>query len=79
MLAAIIVLGAIVIALHLLREREHRAWAHERHDLMNRVQHPGYIQAVPSLTLPEPLVPQPEPDEFEQVGTIRWDPPVEAE
>jgi hypothetical protein len=46
-------------------------WAEERRELLNRIQRPDQIPTSPS---PGYVVPEPEPDEINDVGTVRYEP-----
>jgi hypothetical protein len=47
---------------------ERIAWVEERRELLNRIQRPEYVPTAPAVRFE---IPEPEPDDFEQVGTIR--------
>ena len=56
----------------LQHDRERQKWTEERRELLNRIQAPeksGFVAAPQVFEIPEP-----EPDEWDQVGTIVNDP-----
>jgi hypothetical protein len=67
-LVAIVLFAAFLSARELDRaERERQAWAAERRELLNRIQHP---QLVPLPAVDYRAPPPEEPDGFDLVGTI---------
>lgn len=61
--------GEIRLMLESFR-RESEEWGVERRDLLNRIQHPEVVHPAPVLGFD---MPEPESDELEAVGSIRYD------
>lgn len=70
MIAAVIVLGVVVLTLLYLRDREAKAWASERQLLLERIQHPERVSVQePGSTL-EPL--ETDGEALALIGTIDY-------
>lgn len=55
MIAAIVVLGLVILLLLVHQDRERRAWERERHVLLERIQAPERVSLAPQGEPQEPL------------------------
>lgn len=74
MLAVLALSVALVLVVGLMlraQARERAAVAVERHELLNRIQAPDRLPVAPR---PDFVLPEHEPDEWNQVGSVTFDP-----
>ena len=74
-IACLTLLGLGLIVLLVQQSREHQEaqaqWALERRQLCDRIQRPEQPLPAPPRQV---ALPDPEPDEYDLVGTVRFDP-----